>query len=283
MNILDKTKAKLDKNGIWVANVNLSAEEVVSQNAWEKIYNYNLKKLAKDREGFNKDKLADHMGYIGESYKFTSKTNYLEIGCGPAYIGEYLMKTYDSNFIGVDFNYPMLITLKKYFDSKGYKKYCLIFADITDMPIKNNIIDYIYGGGVIEHLSDTNHIVGELYRVLRKGGVAFNTVPAFSFWWITRCFNNIPSLRGLRKIFEFIHLKLLKSRILEKYYGYELSFTVNNLRNLHKKSGFRNIKIGAFAFHPSANKLKNVFLRDLYYKTQTSIFTTAMYFVSAKK
>jgi ubiquinone/menaquinone biosynthesis C-methylase UbiE len=283
VNILDKTKTKLDKNGIWITNVKLSKEEAVSQNAWGKIYNYSLKKLAQDRKDFNKDKLDDHMNYIGDSYKFTSRTNYLEIGCGPAYIGEHLMKTYNCYFIGVDFNYPMLLTLKKYFDKKGYKKYLLIFADINDMPIKRDTIDYIYGGGVIEHLPDTNQIVEELCRVLRKGGVAFNTVPAFSFWWIIRCFNNIPSIKEFRKIFEFIHLKLLKSRILEKYYGYELSFTVNNLRSLHKKNGFSSIKIGAFAFHPSTNKLKNVLLRSLYYKTQTSIFTTAMYFVSAKK
>ena len=283
MDILDKTKTKLDKNGIWVTNVSLLEEESVSQSAWEKIYNYDLKKLVSNRESFNKDKLADHIVYIDDSYKFTSQTNYLEIGCGPAYIGEYLMKTHNCYFIGVDFNYPMLLTLKKYFNTKGYKKYLLIYADINDMPIKNKTIDYIYGGGVIEHLPDTNHIVEELYRVLRRGGVAFNTVPAFSLWWITRCFNNIPSLKGIRKIFEFMHLKLLKGRILEKYYGYELSFTVNNLRNLHKKSGFCDIKIGAFAFHPSTNKLKNVLLRNLYYKTQTSIFTTAMYFVSAKK
>jgi ubiquinone/menaquinone biosynthesis C-methylase UbiE len=283
MDILDKTKVKLDKNGIWIADVSLPEEASVSQSAWEKIYNYDLEKLVRDRKNFNRDKLTDHVDYINNSYKFTSQTNYLEIGCGPAYIGEYLMKAYDCRFIGVDFNYPMLLTLKKYLDKRGYRKYLLIYADINNMPIKNDTIDFIYGGGVIEHAPDTGHIIKELYRVLRKGGVAFNTVPAFSLWWATRFFNNIPSVGGLKKIFEFIHLKLFRSKILGKYYGYELSFTVDSLRKLHKAIGFFDIKIGAFAFHPSVSKLRNVFLRNLYYKIQSSNITTAMYFVSAKK
>lgn len=283
MNFIDQKKAKKDKNGIWVTDLLLSEEAAVSKSAWEKIYNFNLKKLIEDRENFNRNKLNDHMRYIDQTYSFSSRTVYLEIGCGPAHIGEHLIEKYNVTFVGVDFNYPMLLTLKKYFDKKGYKKYVLIHADINAMPIKNNSIDYIYGGGVIEHLPDTNKILSELYRILKKGGIAFNTVPAFSLWWSIRCFNNIPFIPGVKQIFEYIHLKVLQSKILEKYYGYELSYTIPGLRSLHKKNKFKNIAIGSFAFYPSEKKLSNKFLRDLYYYTQTNIYTTAIYYVSAKK
>lgn len=281
--ILNQKKVNLDRNGIWLTELKLSEEAAVSQSAWEQIYDFDSKKLNRDRVNFNKTKMKDHMKYIAPTFSFGSGTVYLEIGCGPAYIGEYLMKEYKVKFVGVDFNYPMLLTLKKYFDEKGYKNYILIHADINDIPIKNNSIDYIYGGGVIEHLPNTSHLIQEMYRILKKGGVAFNTVPAFSLWWVFRFFNNIPDLPVLRSLFEFTHIKLLNGKILEKYYGYELSYTINRLRFLHNKNKFKDIHISAFAFYPAKEKLNNKLLRKLYYLIQTSTLTTAVFYVWAKK
>lgn len=281
--ILIKSKVKLDKNGIWVTNLKLSSEVQTSKKAWERIYNFNLNKLKEDREDFDQNKLMDHLGYIKKSFKFNKNSIYLEIGCGPAHIGEYILKHYGSYFIGVDFNYPMLLTLKKYFDERGYKKYMLIHADINNMPIRDNSIDYIYGGGVIEHFPDTRHILKESYRILKKGGVSFNTVPAFNLWWILRFYSNIPSPILLRKIFEFIHIKILKGKLLEKNSGYELGFTKKELLLLHKNIGFKKIFISPFAFHPSKHRLKNELLRESYYKIQKNILLSAVYYVRGVK
>jgi len=282
MELLDYKKVYLDENGIYkMYKLDLKNELLISQRAWENIYDLDLDALKLDRNDFDNNKLLDHVGYIEKTYKFDSNSVYLEIGCGPAHIGEYIIKKFDSTFIGVDFNYKMLLTLKKYFDLNGYSKYILIHGDINDMPILDGSVDYIYGGGVIEHFSDTGHILKECYRLLRSGGIAFNTVPAFNVSWVSRFYNNIPL--NFKNFFEFIHLKILKGRVLEKNFGYELSYTKNNLFKLHSIIGFKDINIGSFAFHPSGNKFKNYFLREMLYKITRINFLSPIYYVSAKK
>lgn len=283
INLLEKSSVRRDENGIWVTNIKQSAETKNSQVVWGKIYNQNIKQLREEKDDFNKSKLVDHMKYIEQSYTFSNKTVYLEIGCGPSFIGEYLMKKYDCYFIGVDFNYGMLITLKKYFDRIGYKKYILMHADISNMPLKKNCIDYIYGGGVIEHLKDTGRVVKELYRVLKRGGTSFNTVPALNLWWLIRFWNNIPNLPMLKQMFELIHIFILKGAILNKYYGYELSYTLNNLKHLHSSIGFKHIKAGAFAFNPSEKKLKSQLLRKFYMFLASNTLFTPVYYIYGKK
>ena len=283
IDFLEKSRVRKDRSGIWTTKINRSKETKNSQVVWGKIYNQDIKQLREEKDDFNKSKLADHMKYIEQSYTFSNKTIYLEIGCGPSYIGEYVMKKYDCYFIGVDFNYGILFTLKKYFDKIGYKKYLLMHADISNMPLKKNCIDYIYGGGVIEHLKHTKNVVKELYRVLKKGGTSFNTVPAFNLWWFTRFWNNIPNLPMLKQIFEFIHMSILNGAILNKYYGYELSYTLNKLKHLHALIGFKNIIAGAFVFNPSEKKLKSRLLRKLYVLLTSNILFTPVYYIYGKK
>lgn len=283
MNLLNKKEARKDKNGIWVTNIHLPRETKISQISWEQIYNQNIKQLHEEKNEFNKSKLADHIKYIESSFTFLKKSIYLEIGCGPAFIGEYLMKKYDCYFVGVDFNYEMLLTLKKYFDKNGYKNYLLIHADISNMPLKENCVDYIYGGGVIEHLKDTGNVMKELYRVLKKDGISFNTVPAFNLWWLTRFWNNIPNLPIIKQIFELLHVSLLKGAVLNKYFGYELSYTLGNLKQIHKLIRFKDIKAGAFVFHPSEKKLKNLLLRKFYIRLSVSTLFTPVYYIYGKK
>lgn len=280
---LDTDKVKQDKNGIWISKLHLTDEVKTSQKAWQEIYSFKDTIFNEDRDNFNKTKLKDHLSYIEQAYTFSKKTLYLEIGCGPAYIGEYLMEKYNCHFIGVDFNYPFLVILKKYLDKKGYKNVTLIYADINDMPIKKNSIDFIYGGGVIEHSKNTDHILQSLYSVLTPKGVSFNTVPALNCWWLLRCYYSIPSISPLRTMFEYIHEKILKNRILLKHYGYELSFTLEHLKRIHKRSGFKYIKAGSFAFHPTINNPALMFLGNLYFKLSQNKLFSPMYFIYGKK
>lgn len=282
-NILNKHKVSKDKNGIWVSDISLTKDQDTSQRKWEEIYDFGLKKLLADRKEFYENKLSDHLDYILRSYKFDKKTIYLEIGCGPGYIGEHLMKQYNSYFIGLDFNYKILLTLKKYLEDKGFKKFLLVYADVNDMPIVHGSIDYVYGGGVIEHFKNTNHLLKEIKRVLKKNGIVFNTVPAFNLSWIMRVNSTIPSVRILRELAEFVHIKIMKSKLLNKHHGYELNYTYTQLRNLHKQLGFSSIKIGPFAFHPSSRIVKNDILRNAYYNLSKIKYISPIYFVYAKK
>lgn len=282
--LLNLEKLVKDEKGIYLVKDSVFDKEIkISKEAWEEIFNYDLERLTKEREDFDKNKLADHVDYIERFHKFTKDTIYLEIGCGPAHIGEYVLRKYGCTFVGIDFNYAMLVTLKQYFDKMGYSNYILICGDINSMPLVDNSVDFIYGGGVIEHFADTKHILKESYRVLKPGGVSFNTVPAFSMWWLTRFFSNIPAVPILRQLFETLHLKLLKGRVLHKFFGYELSFTPGMLKKYHKDTGYKSIVVLPFAFHPSSNKLRNAFLRGIYFRIQKSHLSTAIYLVVGEK
>jgi len=232
---------------------------------------------------FNVSKLKDHLHYIETAYSFDCDTVYLEIGCGPAHIGNHLLKQYNVTFIGIDFNYKLLLLLKKHFEALNYKKILLIYCDIRDIPIRSDSIDFIYGGGVIEHVSDTKNILLELQKVLKPGGVSFNTVPAFNIMWLFRAHCNIPNFYGLKQLFEFVHTNLFRNKILRRYFGYELSYTKKELYALHELSGFIKIKVGPFSFHPSEKAIRNPFLRKLMYHLLSFPFTSPVYYVHAKK
>ncbi len=285
--IIKKDRLRLDKNGVYIntflKDFDNQDDIFISKKAWSKIYDFNLSKLKKDREDFNQSKLQDAIKYIEQAYTINQDSIYLEIGCGPAHIADYVMETYNAYFVGIDFNYEMLLTLKQYFDEKGYKKYILIHDDINNMPLKDNSVDFIYGGGVIEHFKDTNYILKESFRVLKQGGVSFNTIPAFNLWWVFRFFNNIPDILVIRQILEYIHINILKGKVLERYYGYELSYTPYKLKKLHKNNQFNNIVVSPFAFYPSEKKMKNKLLRKIYYFLQNNTLTSAVYMVYGKK
>ena len=281
--LIDTTKTSLDANGIWVTNVLFTPDTKASKEAWERIHDFSLEELRRQRDLFDQSKIQDHLKYLKEDFDFTPETIYMEIGCGPSHIGDYLMGWYKTKFIGVDFNYRALLILKKYFEEKGYKDYILIHADIRNIPLKANTVDFIFGGGVIEHMKETDIALMESFRVLKNGGVSFNTVPAFNLFWLTKFWMNIPNVPVLRKWLEFVHMNVLKNRIFNKSYGYELSFTIPKLYNMHEKVGFKKIRAGSFAFHPSYEKVRSKILREFFYKVGEHESTCPFYFVSGVK
>lgn len=280
--LIDGQKASLDNNNIWVSK---SLKELSSSNEiWNRIYNFDTTELKRLHNEFSVDKLNDLLVFVNQALP-QKKGMYLEIGCGPSFLAKYLLQNSSMSFVGVDFNYEALLTLQHYFDecSIDRRRYLLIYCDIRDMPVKDKTIDFIYGGGVIEHVPDTDLTLHELYRVMKKGGISLNSVPALNFFWFTRFYMSIPNVPIIRSIFEFIHIKLLNEKVLNHYYGYELSFTKNKLVKLHSNEGFKNVKVGAFSFHPSRDKLTNKFLFNLFYKITTSVITCPFYFVKATK
>jgi len=281
--IIDIKNAKLDNKGIWI--IKNSDKKSKTNNTWNNIYNFDETRLDKLHKDFTRDKLLDLLTYVNTELLSSNDSVYLEIGCGPSFLGKYLLENSKVNFVGVDFNYNALLVLKNYFKSLAIKKtrYLLIHTDIRNMPIKNDTIDFIYGGGVIEHVKDTPSVLDELYRVLKIDGVSLNTIPAFNLFWLCRFWMSIPSFSILRKFFEFIHITLLKEYILSKYYGYELSFTLSEMKNLHKNARFKNIVTGAFAFHPNRDKVRNNFLYNLFFLISNNLVTCPFYFIKGRK
>lgn len=189
---------------------------------------------------------------------------FLELGCGPAFLSLAMAKK-GYTVIGIDISIEALKIARNIFKKENVKGY-FICANITNLPLKNNYIDFINGSGVIEHFKDTEKAVAELFRILKPNGIALNTVPYLSFSTIYRqLWGNIPDLPILKHLAEFFHIKLLKGKHM--IYGYEKSFSAKKIKKLFSQAGFSDIKIGLFdCFLPLSfvkNKNLKLILRKL--------------------
>lgn len=59
----------------------------------------------------------------------------------------------------------------------------IIQGSITDLPFENDSYDLVCAFDVIEHVSDDQKAVDELFRVCKPGGHIAITVPAYAFLW----------------------------------------------------------------------------------------------------
>lgn len=274
-------------NDIPVLLPSLIAKDVkLSQKKWDEEYGKTVNKIEarKVKDSFKNTYLSSAMFYLNKIYESFNNKKYLEIGCGPFFIGQELSKR-GSFIVGIDYSMNALRLAKFYLVEEGIKNYLLICGDITRMPFKDNSFDLIYGGGVIEHFKDTVGVVKENRRVLKKGGVAFNTVPKLNLGSLTyrQVWGNIPNAPVLREIAEFIHVKILKGRRM--YYGYEYSFTDSHLMKIFIKAGFAKSKIEVKKYQVPLifEYIKNKFIKKLaIFLAQNSLFWPATYIISKK-
>jgi ubiquinone/menaquinone biosynthesis C-methylase UbiE/uncharacterized protein YbaR (Trm112 family) len=234
------------RQGILVLAPGVPRDMELSHDKWEYEYGHQLEsgdfesKFAEYESHFFPDTLRQ----IEAKKRIGRRTAYLEIGCGEFFFGQ-CVASRCGTVIGVDFSFNALRIAKRMLDKRGTRNYLLIQADIRGMPIRSRSIDLIYGGGVIEHFKDTQACVNELYRVLRPGGVSFNTVPYLNIGSAYRqVWGNIPNLPVVRETAEAVHVSLLGGRHMR--FGYELSFPESELRKIHLAAGFREVEIGRF-------------------------------------
>ena len=99
----------------------------------------------------------------------------LDIGCGTGATASALQKI--GRVIGVDFS-PLALDA-----CRRRRLDRLIQARAGALPFANDVIDLIVATDVLEHLEDDHAALAEFHRVLRPGGVAVITVPAYQFLW----------------------------------------------------------------------------------------------------
>ena len=243
-----------------------SDDTVLSAGKWNEFYNRQIR--SEDPKEIERIYLEDNFSnvysqLVKESGTLNNKV-FLEIGCGPFILGQFLAKECKL-VIGVDFSDSALEMAQKMMKEKEIRNYLLIKSDIRKMPIKSGCVDILYGGGVLEHFKETQSAVNEFYRVLKSGGIAFNTVPALNLGSLTyrQVWGNIPSFPVLKQLAELIHIKLLGARHM--VFGYELSFSARELTSIHRKAGFIKVTVDKFKtkllfnFIPGKT-LKNIFI-----------------------
>jgi SAM-dependent methyltransferase len=97
-----------------------------------------------------------------ESLPNNQKLNIYDFGCGQK---PYQVFASNHNYIGIDI------------DEKNI--YADIYADISKVPVEDNMADIVTSFYVLEHVENPQDILNEKYRVLKKGGELFMLVPLY--------------------------------------------------------------------------------------------------------
>lgn len=150
----------------------------------------------------------------------------LDLGCGyNAYFLSHLIKRLPSiqEAFGID------ISINKDFVSQ---KISLNLGNLNKkLPFSNEKFDMVFSTAVLEHLSDSNTALEEMYRVLKKGGYLFLTTPS----------------PYAKPVLEFLcyTLKLIDEKEIRDHKHY---FSRNELKKLFTKLGYEKIQISPFQF-----------------------------------
>ena len=103
----------------------------------------------------------------------------LDAGCGAGRFSEIALK-FGANLIAVDYSTAVDTAEKNL--KKGSK--LVIQADLANLPIQNNSLDYIYCIGVLQHTRNPDVIVKELIRCLKVDGELTLTFYENSSWHV---------------------------------------------------------------------------------------------------
>lgn len=93
----------------------------------------------------------------------------LDFGCGPGYMGSIFSK--NNHVIFSDMSREGIARLE------GDR----VLLDARYPSLKEGRFDWVICAGVIEHIVEDKLVLGNIYRLLKKGGKALITIPAFSW------------------------------------------------------------------------------------------------------
>lgn len=135
------------------------------------------KQLSKSTE----DKLSQLLATVGdmalkrrakrivEELDLKNQDKILEVGCGNGYYLNLLNKSeLNLTLVGIDNDSRALKDAKKFVKEDRVK---LILTDASQLPFKDNIFDAVIISEVIEHVTDEQKVLSEIYRVLKPKGV----------------------------------------------------------------------------------------------------------------
>ena len=116
----------------------------------------------------------------------------LDIGCGNGSFCVLLKNSLaDLQLCGIDVSEEAIRIAK----SRGICAYQLN-VDTDSFPFENEYFDGIFCGELIEHLYDPDHLLDEIYRVLKNEGICVLTTPNLASWY-----NRIFLLLGYQPLF----------------------------------------------------------------------------------
>lgn len=145
-----------------------------------------------------------------------------DVGCGCA--AQFLQDISDHLQKGYGFD--------KKIKNKNIRNLELRNADISDnIPLPNESVDRVTLLAVLEHLSNSEKILSECYRILKSGGCLILTTPS-------------PISKPLLEFLSF-KLNIVSPAEIADHKHY---YSKRNLSDLLNEAGFENVEIRSFEF-----------------------------------
>jgi len=120
----------------------------------------------------------------------------LEVGPGPGYLGlEWLRLTEGTHLTGVEISPAMIELAQRNADEYGLRgRVQYVLGDAQQMPFDDHRFDAVFTNGSLHEWGDPALVLGEIHRVLRRGGRFFVSdlrrdmlAPVrWLLWWSTR-------------------------------------------------------------------------------------------------
>jgi len=162
---------------------------------------------------------------------------FLDIGCGDVFLSKNIInKVNIKEYHGVEISEAGALEAQKL----GIKA---VKLDISkeSLPFKDKYFDFVFAGELIEHLFDPDHLLLEVYRVLKDGGFFLLTTPNLASWH-----NRIALLLGFQPHYSEVSTKYSVGKLLTSdrfdVSGHIRLFTLRALKELLKLYNFRIIK-----------------------------------------
>jgi ubiquinone/menaquinone biosynthesis C-methylase UbiE len=154
-----------------------------------------------------------HVPMVAKFDSFRGK-DVLEIGCGVGTDGIEFAKN-GANYIGVDLTPKSVDLTRERFRVFGMPGRFEVANAEDSLPLPDASVDHVYSFGVIHHSPAPEKIVGQIYRVLRKGGTF--TVMLYN----RSSVNYYIEIMFLRRLFKWCLLPKFMPRLIAAATGFD--------------------------------------------------------------
>lgn len=160
---------------------------------------------------------------------------FLDIGCGDGSFTLLLKEALKAEkAIGIEISPEANGALRE----KGIEAYQLDI-DEEQFPFDNDSFDIVYGGEIIEHLFNPDHLLDEIHRILKPGGKCIITTPNLAGWpnRLSLLLGYQPFATSVSPEHEGVGKLMLKGD--EGQWGHIRVFTTRALKELLKIHSFK--------------------------------------------
>ena len=119
-----------------------------------------------------------HLEKILDFVRISEGMRILDLGTGSGYLSFPIAKNNPAcEVIGLDIVNEALEANRARADAEGIKNLSFISYDGIDFPFEKDFFDLVVTRYALHHFPDINHSIGEVSRVLKKGGMLFISDP----------------------------------------------------------------------------------------------------------